>query len=117
MQKGGKEKLAQLSRDKSSQKACRWPRDNYRQGFNKPCVGRQGCTDGYHIHLCARCRGPESSLAVMRKPAKDLPIQFVLDDSTAMQQQMAISNFDQVVVLARVSKSGNATPQSAIWKA
>jgi cytochrome c-type biogenesis protein CcmH len=34
-----------------------------------------------------------------------------LDDTTAMSPQMRLSSFPQVVVAARVSRSGEATPQ------
>jgi cytochrome c-type biogenesis protein CcmH len=40
-----------------------------------------------------------------------LPLRFSMDDSMAMSPQMKMSNFDQVVVVARISKSGNAMPQ------
>ena len=112
MQKGGKEKLAQLSRDKAAKKPAAGPVTiTGRVSISPALAGKVAPTDTIFIFARA-AKGPKVPLAVMRKPAKDLPIQFVLDDSTAMQQQMAISNFDQVVVLARVSKSGNATPQS-----
>jgi cytochrome c-type biogenesis protein CcmH len=50
-------------------------------------------------------------LAILRKQVKDLPLNFSLDDSMAMSPQMKMSNFDQVVVVVRISKSGNAMPQ------
>jgi len=56
--------------------------------------------------------GPKMPLAILRFQAKDLPTTFTLDDSTAMNAAMKISNFPEVVVGARVSKSGNATPQA-----
>lgn len=57
-------------------------------------------------------RGKTAPIGVLRKQAGDLPLQFTFDDSTAMQPQVSISKFDQVDVLARVSKSGDATARS-----
>lgn len=55
--------------------------------------------------------GPRMPLAILRKKVKDLPLAFTLDDSMAMNPAMKISAFPQVVVGARISKSGNAMPQ------
>ncbi len=56
--------------------------------------------------------GPKMPLAIVRKQVKDLPLRFTLDDSTAMSPATRLSTARQVVVGARISKSGNATPQS-----
>jgi cytochrome c-type biogenesis protein CcmH len=56
--------------------------------------------------------GPRMPLAIVRKKVSDLPFDFVLDDSTAMSPASKLSSAAQVVVGARISKSGNAMPQS-----
>jgi cytochrome c-type biogenesis protein CcmH len=56
--------------------------------------------------------GSRMPLAILRKEVKDLPLKFTLDDSLAMNPTTAISRFGEVIVGARVSKSGNAAPQS-----
>jgi len=65
------------------------------------------------VYIFARAvDGPRMPLAILKKQAKDLPVTFALDDSMAMSPSLALSNFASVVVGARVSKSGSATPQS-----
>ena len=56
--------------------------------------------------------GPRMPLAILKRKASELPITFKLDDTTAMSDEMRLSKFDQVVVGARVSRTGNAMPQS-----
>ena len=55
--------------------------------------------------------GPRMPLAIMRSTVKELPVKFSLDDSSAMSPAMKLSAFDQVVVVARISRSGTPTAQ------
>jgi cytochrome c-type biogenesis protein CcmH len=50
-------------------------------------------------------------LAIVRRPVGTWPAVFALDDGMAMAPNLKLSGFAQVVVSARVSRSGNATPQ------
>lgn len=63
--------------------------------------------------LFVYARNPEGSrmpLAVLRRSAHDLPFEFVLDDSMAMTPASRLSGARSVVVEARISTKGSATP-------
>lgn len=70
-----------------------------------------GASDVLFVYARA-VEGPRMPLAIQRLPAGSLPVQVVLDDSTSMMPELKLSTMPQVVVGARISKSGLATPQS-----
>jgi cytochrome c-type biogenesis protein CcmH len=56
--------------------------------------------------------GPKMPLAIVKRPASDLPFDFTLDDAQAMAPQLKLSAHPQVIVGVRVSKTGDAMPKS-----
>lgn len=65
------------------------------------------------VFIYARAaQGPRIPLAIVRKQANELPVKVTLDDSTAMSAATKLSKFSQVIIGARISKSGDAIPQS-----
>lgn len=56
--------------------------------------------------------GPKVPLAMIKKTVAELPLQFALDDSMAMAPNFRLSQYQRVVVGARISKSGDAMPRA-----
>lgn len=67
---------------------------------------------GDTLFIFARAeKGPRMPLAILSLKAAELPTRFSLDDSNAMAPGMKLSAFPAVMVVARISKSGNASAQ------
>jgi cytochrome c-type biogenesis protein CcmH len=71
--------------------------------------GRVGPDDTVFVFARAPT-GSKMPLAILRKKVSDLPLDFKLDDSLAMSPASRLSSASQVVVGARISKTGNAMP-------
>jgi cytochrome c-type biogenesis protein CcmH len=56
--------------------------------------------------------GSKMPLALVKMTAGDLPTTVTLDDSVSMMPSMTLSSMEQVEVIARISKSGQAIMQS-----
>ena len=77
-----------------------------------PALAKNASPDDAVFIFARPAQGPKMPLAVLRKTVKELPATFSLDDSMAMAPEMKLSNFPEIVIGARVAKSGNAAPQS-----
>jgi cytochrome c-type biogenesis protein CcmH len=65
------------------------------------------------LYVFARAsEGPKMPLAIQRMTAGDLPATVTLTDGMGMTPAMKLSSVEQVVVGARISKTGVATPTS-----
>lgn len=67
--------------------------------------------------IARQAGGPPMPVAVEKLPARGFPIEVTLDDGDSPMPTLKLSQLDQVEVLARVSASGNATPQPGDFEA
>lgn len=74
-------------------------------------AARVGATDTLFVFARA-VTGSRMPLAVVRRPVGAWPATFELDDSTAMSAERRLSGQREVVIAARISRSGSATPQA-----
>ncbi len=72
--------------------------------------GKYGAEDTVFIYARA-AEGPPLPLAILRRKAGELPLDFALDDSMAMAPGAELSSFPRIVVTARISRSGQAKAQ------
>ncbi len=77
-----------------------------------PNAGRTPRPDETVFVYARAVDGPRMPLAVLRRTVRDLPLRFTLDNSLALTPERKLSGQKQVMVEARVSASGNATPQA-----
>lgn len=72
---------------------------------------RSRAAEGDTVFIFARAvAGPRMPLAIKRVTVRDLPARFVLDDSMSMPGGPKLSTQKQVIIGARISKTGSATP-------
>jgi cytochrome c-type biogenesis protein CcmH len=79
--------------------------------LSRELAGKAAPTDTVFVFARA-AEGPRMPLAILRFQVKDLPLKFHLYDSLAMSPATKMSNFSDVVIGARVSKTANAMPQA-----
>jgi len=74
-------------------------------------AGKGSATDTLFV-FAREVNGPPMPVAIVRATKKDLPFTFRLDDSTGMMPSRKLSDVGTVVIVARLSKSGKAMPES-----
>ena len=76
-----------------------------------PALAAKAAPDDTLFVFARAPQGGKAPLAIQRRQVRDLPLDVTLDDSMAMSPAMRLSTVSQVIVGARISKSGNAMPQ------
>ncbi len=76
-----------------------------------PALAASASAEDTVFVLARPAQGSRTPLAAVRVRVKDLPLTFSFDDSMAMNPSAKLSSFAEVVVVARVSKTGNVVPQ------
>jgi len=68
------------------------------------------------LFIFARAPGGGPPLAVIRQPATAVPGQFTLSDANSMIPGRSLGDYDEITLVARLSKSGQPIEQPGDWK-
>ncbi len=77
-----------------------------------PGLAAKGSPTDTLFVFAREANGPPMPVAILRATKKDLPFTFRLDDSSSMMPSRKLSDVGMVVIVARLSKSGQAMAQS-----
>lgn len=69
------------------------------------------------LFIFARAPGGGPPLAVIRQPATAVPGQFTLSDANSMIPGRSLGDYDEIMLVARLSKSGQPIEQPGDWYA
>lgn len=73
-----------------------------------PALAGKAAPDDVVFIFARLASGPRMPLAIVRKQVRDLPVTVALNDSQGMNPGMKLSTAPEVIVVARVTKSGMA---------
>lgn len=77
-----------------------------------PGLAEKGAQTDTLFVFAREMNGPPMPVSIVRATKKDLPFTFQLDDSTSPMPSRKLSDVGNVVIVARLSKSGEAKAQS-----
>jgi cytochrome c-type biogenesis protein CcmH len=77
-----------------------------------PNLAAKGSANDTLFVFAREMNGPPMPVAIVRATKKDLPFSFRLDDSNSPMPARKLSQVGSVVIVARLSKSGEAMPKS-----
>jgi cytochrome c-type biogenesis protein CcmH len=77
-----------------------------------PSLAEKGASTDTLFVFAREMNGPPMPVSIVRATKKDLPFTFQLDDSTSPMPSRKLSDVGTVVIVARLSKSGEAMPKS-----
>ena len=77
-----------------------------------PSLAAKGAPTDTLFVFAREMNGPPMPVSIVRATKKDLPFTFQLDDSTSPMPSRKLSDVGTVVIVARLSKSGEAMPKS-----
>ena len=113
---GGLDNLSQLSEKGGAAEKAEQPQQGAAAisgmvTVSKELIAKVSPTDKVFIFAQAP-QGPKMPIASLKLDSKQLPYRFTLDDSVSMSPNDKLSNHAEVMISARVSKSGQAMAQS-----